>query len=214
MDMFSKLAIAGLLAVVPAASADFHLRVVEDGDVSRSPDSWDFDSLPDFGIIAFDGPAGPGGSGPLPAGFFTSTTIDSEFEGPNGGSRGAGGFGLVGVGPSAGFGNASNAVVANYFVDAFLVDLGPGTVEFEWTGIVLLGSTSYDLYIDGALAFPGLTSGTTYNLSGGPFTTVSMYDSTGGGAEGMMGSAFTRVPAPAAGALLGLAGLAATRRRR
>lgn len=205
--------------IAAPASAQLNIREVT-GDFQHTASSvlvetWDTGTQPDWGILGFDGPVGPLGGGVIPYGFFTFSTIDSEMYGPGGASRGAGGTGLVGVGPSAGFGNPINFVGANFFDDSFKIDFGGARCGFLWTGTSLLGGGLYDLYVDGALAFPGLSSDITYFLSGGTFSSVSMYDPYTNGAEGIYGYAEVwAVPAPGSVALLGLGGLAAIRRRR
>ena len=156
--------------------------------------SWDFGSLADFGIIGFDGPLTSVGSGPVPPGFMPDfITIDSQLDGPGGDSRGAGGTGLVGIGPSAGFGNPSNQVAANFFADALGIDFGEEVCEFEWQASSALGGTGYDLYVDGVLVFPGLDNDTRYTLSGATFFEVAFYDPSGG-AEGPYGDALVSLP--------------------
>ncbi len=121
------LAMVVAMVAYSVASADVTVRVVDSftgghtyGAGAQDGSGWDFGQLPDFGIIGFDGPLNSAGSGPVPAGFLPDKiAMDSAIDGPGGGSRGAGGTGLVGVGPSAGFGNPSNFVGANFFTDAF-----------------------------------------------------------------------------------------------
>jgi len=196
--MFAPMAIAD----DAAAQADYTLTVVDSSapvplastPVPLAPtcapsDSWDFGLLPDFGILGFDGPLTSAGGGPIPPGFLPDNiTIDSQLDGPGGGSRGPGGTGLAAVGPSAGFGNSSNAVVTNFFVDAYGIDFGKETCQFTWTGTSLLGGGTYDLWIDGALIFPGLAPDTTHTLSGGPWLELWFHDPAGG-AEGLQGEA-------------------------
>jgi len=153
---------------------------------------WDFGTLGDFGIIGFDGPLTSAGSGPVPAGFLPDNiTIDSQLDGPGGGSRGAGGGGLVGIGPSAGFGNPSNAVGANFFVDALGIDFGEETCAFEWQASSLLGAPTYDLYVDGGY-LATLDNDVRYLLSGS-FFAVAFYDPSGG-AESVYGDAELSYP--------------------
>ena len=105
----------------PQQSADF-FTVVETLTVLAS---YDFDSLPDLGALAIDGPLTSEGSTPplIPPGLIPEgIALDSNLEpwgegGPS--TRGPGGNGLAGVGPSAPFDNPSNAMVANFYVDSF-----------------------------------------------------------------------------------------------
>jgi hypothetical protein len=157
--------------------------------------SWDFGSLADFGIIGFDGPLTSVGSGPVPPGFMPDgISIDSQLDGPGGDSRGAGGQGLVGIGPSAGFGNPSNAVGANFFVDALGIDFGEEVCAFEWQASSLLGGPGYDLYVDGAF-LASLDNDVRYILSGAGFFEVALYDLSGG-AESIYGDALVSLPVP------------------
>ncbi len=196
---------AGLSA---PAVADITVRPVSDGGVLTDIpiETWDLGTLADFGIIGFTGPVGPGGGGPIPGGFFTYSSIDGATYSYND---------LVGVGPSAGFGNPANWVGANYFVDSFAINFGGGRSGFEWQGSSLLGGTTYDLYVNGGY-LATLNNNVRYIVtsSNNDIFDVRLYDPAGG-AEGIWGDAIVYViPAPGAAALLGLGGLAAVRRRR
>jgi hypothetical protein len=208
---------------ISVASAD--LRIIEIESLSEAgallsdpfcvpSNSWDLGRLPDFGIVGFDGPVGPNGGGPIPQGFISKGFWDSEMNGPNGGSRGAGGTGLVGVGPSAGFVNPSNFVGANFFVDAFGINFGEEKCAFEWQGTSLLGGPGYDLYVDGVFV-QSLQNDVRYRLTG-KFNRIAFYDPVGG-AEGIYGHAQTWVkgiPEPGSASLLGLLALGLVVRRR
>ena len=222
---------AGALFLAGTASADILLF-----DIDRDPDAWanalrdagkvakggwNFDLDADYGVVGFDGPIGSAGGGPVGPGTIDAQNVsfDSELDGPGGDGRGVGGNGLVGVGPSAGFGNPSNAVLANFFVDAYGLSLSEEKTAVEFNAISLLGSNTVDIYVNGALLSAGNAApaaGHRYGIlatGDDSISHVSLFDA-GGGAEGMQGAGFVYVPAPGALALLGVAGLVARRRRR
>ena len=174
--------------------------------------SYDFDSIPDLGLQGIDGPLTSEGSGPIPPGLIPDRiTLDSNLEpygegGPS--TRGPGGNGLAGIGPSAPFGTPSNAVVANYYVDSFDIIFTPGgdfgssaarVTALVFTGVSLIGTDTMDITVydsadeeviefEAAYAPP---AGHTYGLLAvGTFIgRVNFYDQEDAvyGAEGVMG---------------------------
>ncbi|UCD74321.1 MAG: hypothetical protein JSV91_11070, partial [Phycisphaerales bacterium] len=102
------------------------------GYVMQSQTNWG--ALPDWGIQGMGGPVdfntnnGIINPGEIPFDLaFDSNYTPWGTGGPNG--RGPAGNGLVVVGPSGGFGNPSNALLANYFVDSFdIFDAGGNVV--------------------------------------------------------------------------------------
>lgn len=183
----------------------------------KTPDNaWNFDDLPDFGIEGFDGPLGGAGAGPVPAGFLADK-VSMDAVG------GAGNPTLVAVGPSAGFGNSSNVILANFFTDTFQIDFADSDkTAFEFEAVTLLGGNVVALTINGQ-AFGDVnivaddgTLGRAWGIlatDGDVISSVLIADIVGGGAEGI-GYGMTYVPAPGAFALLGVAGLMSGRRRR
>ena len=186
--------------------------------------AYDFDLDPDYGIQGFDGPLTSAGAGPVSAGnLAVGVTMDRI-------NNGGGDPGLVGVGPLAGFGNASNAVLANFFVDAFAVLSFGGPIEaFEFNALTILGSGNVDLTLhddQGIMyLFPGVSVGTGTNLgvlaTNNMFLTqIDIFDVTGsGGAEGVQGAGTIysglSVPEPSTVALfgMGLIGFGFSRKR-
>ena len=71
----------------------------------------DFDDDPDYGIVGFSGPLTSAGAGPVSPGVvLDNVVIDTVVKNYN--------TNLAALGPSGGFGNPSNAILANYFVDS------------------------------------------------------------------------------------------------
>ena len=208
-------------------------------DIDANPGAWDdaiagcipvnhydFDQDPDYGIAGFDGPLTSAGGGPVSPGILPGkTSMVEEQDGPGGPPRGPGGTGLVAVGPSAGFGNASNSVLANFFVDAFRIDFSESKKAFQFNALTLLGGGTVDILATDAAGnqffFGGVQVDAGRNLgllgiNGQQIVSVSIFDPNGG-AEGVQGSGWTfTVPEPGSAALLGVAafGMMVFRRRR
>ena len=192
------------------------------GYAMQSATNWG--ALPDWGINGIDGPVdmntnnGFISPGDIPFDLaFDSNLTPYGTGGPNG--RGAGGNGLVLIGPSSGY-TPSNAILANYFVDSFdIFDVAGGVVAMElYTASVLGGALDLTAYDDnGALigSYAGISAPRHYGVlvyGADSLGVVNVYDPVGG-AEGVMAVTTYIVPAPGALALLGLAGLARRRRR-
>jgi uncharacterized protein (TIGR03382 family) len=206
--------------------AQFDADLATYGYTMQSATAWG--GLPDWSITGVDGPVNTTTNNAIfnPGDIPFDLEFDSNLNpygtgGPNG--RGPGGTGLVGVGPSGGFGNPSNALLANFFVDSFdIFDVGGNVVAMEINALTLLGSNVVDLtlYDDnganiGAFGGSAPTSGHRYGVlvtGADTIGVLNVYDA-GGGAEGVMAVTTYTVPAPGALALLGLAGLARRRRR-
>jgi hypothetical protein len=190
----------------------------------------DWSGLADFGITGIDGPVDTNTNNVLfnPGDIPYNLAFDSNLN-PNGipgpAGRGPGGNGLVGLGPSGGYGNPSNALLANYFVDSFDIFATEGQVKAMaiWA-LSVVGSNSVDLtafgpgeVVLGSYGGPAPTSGHWYGVLMTPdqpiLQRLNVYD-PGDGAEGVMEVYTYVIPAPGALALLGLAGVAGTRRRR
>jgi hypothetical protein len=208
---------AGTAAFVAgAAAADVHFYNADSQDWldalraggKEAKANMDFSTLQDFGIIGWPGPLTSAGTpdGLIPAGFISDNVSINASDT----TRVAG---LVGVGPSAGFGTP-NVVLANYFVDTLnLFSTNKTAMSFHVWG--LLGSHQVQVNVNGASQTFG--NGTNVGIivdQGETIGTVNLSD-TGGGAEGIADwVVYEKIPAPGALALLGLAGVAARRRRR
>jgi hypothetical protein len=204
--------------------AQFDADLAAYGYVMQSQTNWGV--LADFGITGMDGPVDTNTNN----GIFAPGDIPYDLMfASNLTPWGTGGLnnepvnGLVGVGPGAGFGNPSNALLANYFVDSFdIFDVGGNVVAMEINALTLLGSNAVDLtlYDDnganiGASGGSAAPTGRRYGVlvtGADTIGVLNVYDA-GGGAEGVMAVTTYAVPAPGALALLGLAGLARRRRR-
>lgn len=202
--------------------AQFNADLAAYGYTMQSATNWG--ALPDWGIAGIDGPVdmntnnGFISPGDIPFDLaFDSNLTPYGTGGPNG--RGAGGNGLVLIGPSSGY-TPSNAIAANYFVDSFdIFDAAGGVVAMEfWSASVLGGALDINAYDDnGALlgSYAGIAAPRHYAVlvyGADSLGVVNLYDPVGG-AEGVMAVTTYVVPAPGALALLGLAGLARRRRR-
>ena len=191
----------------PQQSADFFAAV----ETMTVLASYDFDSLPDLGLIGFSGPLTSAGSGPIPPGFIPDgITLDSNLEpwgdgGPA--TRGPGANGLAGVGPSAQFGVASNSVVANWYVDSFdiIFTARDGSNmdrvrALVFTGVSIIGLDRMDITVydsaEEVIGFfpynPAPHAGHTYGILGvgTNISRVNVYDFPEHdvyGAEGIMG---------------------------
>lgn len=154
--------------------------------------SQDFSIDQDYGIEGFDGPLNSdenysSGVGPIVPGI---NFVPIE---PGIGPRvGPGSNGMVSVGPSAGFGNTNNVVLANFFVDEFNIYFDPAVTTAGMEVSTLLGSgiVSLVLYdagggiIDVVTGFDAFPSGFFGFYSDVPVARVSIFDQ-GGGAEGI-----------------------------
>lgn len=197
------------------------------GYYQESQTAWD--TLPDWGITGVDGPVDVNTNNAIfnPGDIPYNLAFDSNlnpFGIPGPAGRGAGGTGLVGVGPSGGFGNPSNALLANFFVDSFDIFVTEGACKaMAFNALTLLGSNFVDITVFGPneevlgqFGGPAPPQGHWFGVLMTPDQTtiqrVNIYDA-GGGAEGVM-EVIKYVPAPGVLALFGLAGLVGTRRRR
>ena len=218
---------AGALFLAGSASADILLFDI-DADPNAWADAlqangkvrkggWNFDADADYGIAGFDAPLTSAGGGPVSPGTINTDNVVMDVIN----NSGPGATGLVAVGPSAGFGNPSNAVLANFFTDSFQMNFTSGDkTAVEFNALSLLGGTTVDITVNGGAAvFAGVAAGAgghNYGIlatGGDTIDSVNIFD-TGGGAEGIQGSGTVYVPAPGALALLGVAGLVSRRRRR
>jgi len=174
-----------------------------------SATAYNFGLNADYGSpSAFAGPLTSAGSGPVSAGILADGVV-MEHVGP------ARIDGLATVGAAAGYGNSSNAVVANYFSDAFVIsDFPDAPSAFQFNPVSFFSSGPLQITVNEEAVFAGPTFANVGILvtDGTPLLSVKLYDS-GNGAEGVQGigtlyygSAVPAVPVP--GSLL-LGGLGA-----
>ncbi len=188
----------------------------EKGKVSKG--LIDFDDDPDYGIIGFEGPLTSEGAGPVAPGVVLDNVVIDTVVDPRGRNN------LVGVGPFAGFGNPSNAILANSFTDSFQIELTePNHTMVMLNVLSLLGSYTVDVsFYDKTDRLIGTVPGLPAPAEGNSvlFWTQSretigrivIFD-PGNGAEGIMQTEYW-IPEPVTLSLLALGGLAALRRRR
>lgn len=187
------------------------------GKVSKG--TIDFDDDPDYGVVGFGGPLTSAGAGPVSAGVvLDNVSIDSV---------GNYTYDLAAFGPSFGWGNPSNGIVANYFVDALSIDLtepNHSMVSINHWSIPNGGSGTVDVSFfdkNGALID---TVNVPSPAGGNPvlywtedrsvsIARITINDPAGIDAQGIMETGYY-VPEPASLSLLLLGGLAAIRRRR
>lgn len=201
--------------------------------------SWDFGTLPDFGLLDGDEPLDWRGSrgnaaGRVPEGFLpTNVRFQSNLDqwganGENPGGERGGAQPLVFVGPSQGFGNTKNWLGSNFAADSFDIVFDGGTKTAVDLVVSTIFATSTDVSVYGAnnellmrVTLAGTanagyrvgflaTEGSIISRINIDTTSQALYE----GVQGMMNVYEGVIPAPGALALLGVAGLASRRRRR
>ncbi len=213
----------------------FDAAIQQAGKVSKG--NWDIDathSVPPDEVHFFDDPLDITIGFPFDEVPLDNVTIQSNLNpqgqgGPN--PRGENALVLI-VGPSFGLGNDQSAIVANFFVDSFDIISGPpagdnhSAMSMDVVSLQPSGAPIHVTVFDkndvevGKLILPGIGQKQFVGLIMGGGKTigrVNVWDSGGGpgvGAEGIT-QLEVFVPAPAALALLGMAGgLLGHRRRR
>ena len=212
------------LTVLPAAGqidwsddpAEWPQIKEEKGKVSKG--LIDFDDDPDYGIIGFEGPLTSEGTGPVSPGIVLDNVVIDTVVDPRGREN------LVGVGPSLGFGNPSNAILANRFSDSFQIELTePNHTMVMLNVLSLVGSYTVDVsFYDKQDRLIGTVPGLPAPAEGNSvlFWTQSretigriVIDDPADGAEGIMQTEYW-IPEPVTLSLLALGGLVVLHRRR
>lgn len=183
-------------------------------------------ATPGYGVIGMDDPLSQG----VPNSVYASGLVAPiQVQGntipgnPNKISpQGVGGLAAVEF-PGFGFGNSSDVVVSNYFVNGLdiIIPAGAAGVGFNIVDIFGNGTGQIGIYDTndaflGAFKVGADAAGSNFfgYVSAGGIGRVNIY-SPGGGAEGGDNvELWNPVPAPASVAVLGLGGLVAGRRRR
>lgn len=175
----------------------------------------DFGTDPDYGLTGFDGPLTSTGAGPVSTGVVLENLL-IDAQGPSDSTS------LVAVGPSAGFGNPSNAILANYFTDSLDIWINePTKTAMSINLLTMLGGPTVELAVydtndnllDVATVLAPPTGTETGILVTGAFIgRVNIFDPADG-AEGFMDVTVYNVPEPATWALLAVSLLGAFRRR-
>lgn len=165
-------------------------------------------------------------NGPYAAGLVSPITVQSNLMGTGGASTNPrGGNALVAVEQGAGFGETSDIVTSNYFVDGYdliindpnvcavgfntLAIFGPAKLQIQVydTGNNLLGTFGQNADVAGSNYF-GFVSNT-------PIGRINLFDPSLSNTEGGDNiELWQPIPAPGTAALLGLGGLIGGRRRR
>lgn len=182
--------------------------------------AYNFGLDPDYGISGFNSPLTTAGNAVVSPGIVAPGVVFTDL-------FGTGVPELIGVGPGAGFGNTTNAVIANFFADGLLITTAPATGAFDFFALSLLGGNTVDLTVNGTDVFAGLiapAAGTHYGIlatGGDMISSVSFFDTAvGGGAEGVQGLGTFyapadngAVPVPPSMAFFGLGALGLIARR-
>ncbi len=176
----------------------------------------DFTKDANYPLIGLVGPITSAGNGPISPGTVYTTHSFNTVNAANYF------YSIASLGPHYGFGNPSNAILANYFVDTFRADFsGAGVQAVEFNALTVAGGSSVNITVydsNGSTAYNGVNVGGAFGANlgvlGSGITRIDIFDASGG-AEGIQGKLCTYlVPAPGTAALLALGGLVASRRRR
>ncbi|GIK19490.1 MAG: hypothetical protein AMXMBFR77_18850 [Phycisphaerales bacterium] len=176
----------------------------------------DFTKDASYPLIGIKGPVTSAGNGPVSPGTVYATHSFNTVNAANYF------YNIATLGPHYGFGNPHNALLANYFVDAFRMDFsGAGVQAVEFNALTVVGGASVNITVydsNGSTAYNNVNVGGAFGANlgvlGNGITRIDIFDA-GGGAEGVQRKVCTYlVPAPSSAALLALGGLVATRRRR
>jgi hypothetical protein len=223
------LSVAGL-AVPSALAQDYYNQADFENATNGAHVQYGFEDLednnPGFGIVGFDDPLTRGvANGPFPNGLTAPITVQSNLSNGQPNTPNPHGIqGLAAVEFGSGFGETSDIVVANYFVDSFdiimqdnfVTAVGFNTIDIFGGGSVEIGVYGLNNEHLGTFSQSADAGGSNFFgfIDAGGIGRINVW-STAGGAEGADNiSIWSRIPAPGAASLLGLGGLVAGRRRR
>jgi hypothetical protein len=222
------LAVAGLAS--GASAQDFYSQgAFQTAAVNAGLFQFAFEDLegstPGYSIVGFDDPLQQGvPQGPFLSGLVAPIIIQSNINpgNPNGiAPQGVDGLAAVEFG--AGFGETSDIVLSNTFVNGLDIIIPGGAVGAGFNVVDIFGNGSVqigvydtnDVFL-GAFNSGGDAGGSNFfgYVSAGGIGRLNVY-SVGGGAEGGDNiELWNPIPAPGSIALLGMGGLLAARRRR
>lgn len=232
MVMRSGFIVASLagLAASSALAQDYYDKASFENDANVGHVQYGFEDFENndkgFVVVGLNDPLTRGvGNGPFPGGLSAPITVQSNLSNgqpnkPN--PHGANGLAAVELG--AGFGESSDIVVANYFVDSydiilldnFVTAVGFNTIDIFGGGKVEVGVYDLNNALLGTFSQSADVGGNSFFgfIDAGGIGRINVWSSAGGaeGADNI--SIWTRVPAPGSLALLGLGALTARRRRR
>lgn len=224
-------AVAGLAASSAVAQdfynqASFQAAATAGGKVQDCVEDFE-NTTPGYFVVGFNDPLTQSvPNGPYPTGLRCPLTVQSNLMGNGGASpQPRGGNGLAAVEQGAGFGETSDIVVANYFVDGYdLIINDPAILAVGFNTLAVFGPGSVRIQIYDTSNLLVGTFNSAANAGGSNYFgyihsagigRVNIFDTSLTNAEGADNiELWSQIPAPGSAALLGLGGLVAGRRRR
>jgi hypothetical protein len=145
--------------------------------------AYNFSLDANYGVSPFYGPLTSAGGGPVSAGNLIDGLVMDRV------NLGGGPIGLAGVGPGGGHVNSSNAVMANWFHDAFLISGFPDTPQaFQFSPAVIWNPGMINVLVNDSAAYSAPSNANIGILvtGGTPLTSVRLEDPSNN-AEGVQG---------------------------